>query len=92
VLPKLTAEDLKDLDVAVVGHRKKIMSAIEARSLRPARQPRSGCVQSLTVDARDRSVRRSVDIQLEDFGRESGRQTSCVVSGTRPTMNKDERP
>ena len=30
VLPKLTVEDLKDLGVAVVGHRRKIMSAIEA--------------------------------------------------------------
>src|SRR5271169_825471 len=30
VLPKLTAEDLKDLGVAAVGHRRKIMSAIEA--------------------------------------------------------------
>jgi len=30
VLPKLTAEDLKDLGVVVVGHRRKIMSAIEA--------------------------------------------------------------
>ena len=29
VLPKLTVEDLKDLGVAVVGHRRKIMSAIE---------------------------------------------------------------
>jgi class 3 adenylate cyclase len=29
VLPKLTAEDLKDLGVAVVGHRRKIISAIE---------------------------------------------------------------
>ena len=29
VLPRLTVEDLKDLGVAVVGHRRKIMSAIE---------------------------------------------------------------
>src|SRR5208337_1208711 len=29
VLPKLTVEDLKDLGVAVVGHRRKIISAIE---------------------------------------------------------------
>src|SRR6202521_2130865 len=29
VLPKLTVEDLKDLGVAIVGHRRKIMSAIE---------------------------------------------------------------
>src|SRR5271166_218037 len=30
VLPRLTAEDLKDLGVAIVGHRRKIISAIEA--------------------------------------------------------------
>src|SRR5271165_5346383 len=30
VLPKLTVDDLKDLGVVVVGHRRKIMSAIEA--------------------------------------------------------------
>src|SRR5580704_2502681 len=29
VLPKLTVDDLKDLGVAVVGHRRRIMSAIE---------------------------------------------------------------
>ena len=29
VLPKLTVEDLKDLGIAIVGHRRKIMSAIE---------------------------------------------------------------
>ena len=29
VLPKLTLDDLKDLGVTVVGHRRKIMSAIE---------------------------------------------------------------
>src|ERR1700732_2912001 len=28
VLPKLTVDDLKDLGVAVVGHRRKIMSAV----------------------------------------------------------------
>ncbi len=30
VLPKLTVDDLKDLGVAIVGHRRKILSAIEA--------------------------------------------------------------
>jgi class 3 adenylate cyclase len=29
VLPRLTVDDLKDLGVAIVGHRRKIMSAIE---------------------------------------------------------------
>ena len=32
VLPKLTAEDLKDLGVAIVGHRRMMLSAIEALS------------------------------------------------------------
>ena len=30
VLPNLTAEDLKDLGVAIVGHRRKILNAIVA--------------------------------------------------------------
>ena len=30
VLPSLTAEDLKDLGVAVVGHRRKLLNAIAA--------------------------------------------------------------
>src|SRR5271165_5204646 len=32
VLPKLTAEDLKDLGVVIVGHRRTMLSAIEALS------------------------------------------------------------
>ena len=35
VLPKLTVDDLKDLGVAVVGHRRKIMSAIEELNAAP---------------------------------------------------------
>jgi hypothetical protein len=30
VLPSLTAEDLKDLGVSVVGHRRKLLDAIAA--------------------------------------------------------------
>jgi class 3 adenylate cyclase/tetratricopeptide (TPR) repeat protein len=37
VLPKLTVDDLKDLGVAVVGHRRKIMSAIEELNAPSAR-------------------------------------------------------
>jgi len=36
VLPKLTLDDLKDLGVAAVGHRRKMMSAIEALNAPPA--------------------------------------------------------
>ena len=30
ILPKLTAEDLKDLGVSIVGHRRKLLDAIAA--------------------------------------------------------------
>ena len=39
VLPNLTAEDLKDLGVAIVGHRRKLLLAIGALSVAPAAQP-----------------------------------------------------
>jgi SAM domain (Sterile alpha motif) len=39
VLPKLTADDLKDLGVALVGHRCKIASAIEALNVAHAERP-----------------------------------------------------
>ena len=42
VLPNLTAEDLKDLGVAIVGHRRKLLLAIGASSPRHRpRRPRS---------------------------------------------------
>jgi len=39
VLPKLTAEDLKDLGVVIVGHRRMMLSAIEALSAAPDAPP-----------------------------------------------------
>jgi SAM domain (Sterile alpha motif)/Adenylate and Guanylate cyclase catalytic domain len=39
VLPKLTVDDLKDLGVAMVGHRRKIMSAIEELNAESVAQP-----------------------------------------------------
>jgi class 3 adenylate cyclase/tetratricopeptide (TPR) repeat protein len=39
VLPNLTAEDLKDLGVAIVGHRRKLLLAIGALSAAPAPPP-----------------------------------------------------
>ena len=40
VLPSLTAEDLKDLGVGFVGHRRKLLDAIAALALKRARQRR----------------------------------------------------
>jgi len=41
VLPKLTLDDLKDLGVAIVGHRRKIISAIEELNA-PSTAPAEG--------------------------------------------------
>ena len=60
VLPKLTVDDLKDLGVAIVGHRRKIMAAIEALTASAAprpkpRRPVAGPVPAgATADAAER--------------------------------------
>ena len=40
VLPNLTAEDLKDLGVGMVGHRRMLLDAIAACALKRAHQRR----------------------------------------------------
>ncbi len=39
VLPRLTAEDLKDLGVTLVGHRRRLLDAIAASLGADARRP-----------------------------------------------------
>ena len=41
ILPKLTADDLKDIGVAIVGHRRKLLEAIAALAA-PALTPKTG--------------------------------------------------
>jgi hypothetical protein len=47
VLPNLTAEDLKDLGVGIVGHRRKLLDAIAALRTPPLRKtpPATQCPQ-----------------------------------------------
>src|ERR1700692_3603825 len=49
VLPKLTVDDLKDLGVAVVGHRRKIMSAIEELNVESV--ARTDAMEALSTQA-----------------------------------------
>jgi hypothetical protein len=44
VLPNLTAEDLKDLGVGIVGHRRKILDAIAALRVEETAKTPSGTV------------------------------------------------
>ena len=69
VLPNLTAEDLKDLGVSIVGHRRKLVDAIAA--LRPdadARVPSDRATSSgPTVYPEDRAERRQVTVMFSDL-------------------------
>ena len=62
VLPKLTVDDLKDLGVAVVGHRRKIMSAID--ELDAASVGRAAATPSPAVDAAER---RQLTVMFSDL-------------------------
>jgi class 3 adenylate cyclase len=69
VLPRLTAEDLKELGVSLIGHRRKLLDAIAA--LRVANMPasevaRSGAVSSAPpIDAI--GERRQVTVLFADL-------------------------
>jgi class 3 adenylate cyclase/tetratricopeptide (TPR) repeat protein len=68
VLPNLTAEDLKDLGVGIVGHRRKILDAITA--LRDATaKDLSGHAMSSPPSAapEDRAERRQVTVMFSDL-------------------------
>ena len=68
VLPNLTAEDLKELGVAALGHRRKLLDAIAAlrgdANATPATAPGPA-----TVDAspRDTAERRQVTVMFSDL-------------------------
>src|SRR5262249_45454905 len=70
VLPNLTAEDLKDLGVSVVGHRRKLLDAIGALRAAGAKAPSSdvGVISSApTVSIEDRAERRQITVMFSDL-------------------------
>ena len=52
ILPRLTSEDLKDLGVTIVGHRRKLLDAIAALNAMPVASPR----RSADIPAEHRPV------------------------------------
>ena len=71
VLPNLTAEDLKDLGVSIVGHRRKLLDAIAAlRTDGGAKAPSSDAAATSsapTVSPEDRAERRQVTVMFSDL-------------------------
>jgi class 3 adenylate cyclase len=72
VLPNLTAEDLKDLGVATVGHRRKLLDAIAALRTDAGAKPTSAADAATPSTApsappEDRAERRQVTVMFADL-------------------------
>src|ERR1700751_2976058 len=68
VLPSLTAEDLKDLGVGFVGHRRKLLDAIAAlRAEASAPTPLSDAPLDTDKAAKDTADRRHVTVMFSDL-------------------------
>ena len=68
VLPNLTAEDLKDLGVGIVGHRRKILDAIVGLRVEESAKASSATVVPKTgTIAEDRAERRQVTVMFSDL-------------------------
>jgi class 3 adenylate cyclase/predicted ATPase len=68
VLPSLTAEDLKELGVGSVGHRRKLLDAITAlRAEASAPAPLSEAPPATDKTAKDSAERRQVTVMFSDL-------------------------
>jgi class 3 adenylate cyclase/predicted ATPase len=68
VLPRLTAEDLKDLGVGFVGHRRKLLDAIAALRADPDAKPAaSDPLSTIDRSGEDTAERRQVTVMFCDL-------------------------
>jgi class 3 adenylate cyclase len=69
LLPSLTSEDLKDLGVSVVGHRRALLNAIaDLRSDTNATQASSAAIEAVTAPTKDIAAeRRQVTVMFSDL-------------------------
>jgi class 3 adenylate cyclase/predicted ATPase len=68
VLPSLTVEDLKDLGVGIVGHRRKLLDAIAAlRAGASAKVPPLAALPTLDKTPVDAAERRQVTVMFSDL-------------------------
>src|SRR6201981_3056829 len=71
VLPNLTAEDLKDLGVSIVGHRRKLLDAIGAlradAGQKPPQTDAATASSGFTASPEERAERRQVTVMFSDL-------------------------
>ena len=67
VLPNLTAEDLKDLGVGIVGHRRKILDAIAALRVDESVKASVTAAPKADTVVEDRAERRQVTVMFSDL-------------------------
>ena len=68
VLPTVTAEDLKDLGVGIVGHRRKLLDAIAVlRAYASAKAPTAEAPPTLPKSPQDTAERRQVTVMFSDL-------------------------
>ena len=68
VLPRLTAEDLKDLGVVIVGHRRTMLDAIATlRTDAGAKAPSSDALPIIETPPKDTAERRQVTVMFSDL-------------------------
>ena len=76
VLPSLTQEDLKELGVRSVGHRRKLLDAIAAlRADASGKAPSADVATTSSAPSaspEDRAERRQVTVMFSDLGRLNG--------------------
>ena len=65
VLPNLTAEDLKDLGVSIVGHRRKLLDAIAALRA-DAKAPPLDALPTIDTSPKDTAERRQVTVMFSE--------------------------
>jgi hypothetical protein len=85
VLPSLTAEDLKELGVTALGHRRKLLDAVAA--LRPdagAKSPPAGvstATTSASASPEDRAERRQVTVMFSHLVGSTALSALCQPVG-----------
>jgi class 3 adenylate cyclase/tetratricopeptide (TPR) repeat protein len=67
VLPSLTAEDLKDLGIGTVGHRRKLLDAIALLRAEPTKAPPRETPSAPAHRPQDTAERRQVTVMFSDL-------------------------